>query len=57
MIEKFAGARGFLVSEFLDLNYTSNSMILVSLTIPKFAREPSIEYRRTSEFGTLAPSA
>jgi hypothetical protein len=51
MIEKFAGARGFPLSEFLDLNHTSNSMILVSLVIPKFAREPSIEPRRTSESG------
>src|SRR5262249_9776282 len=38
MIEKFAGARGLPLSEFLDLNHTSNSMFLVSLMIPKFAR-------------------
>ena len=38
MIEKFAGARGLPLSEFLDLNHTSNSMLLVSLMIPKFAR-------------------
>ena len=51
MIEKFAGARGFSVSEFLDLNHTSNSNILVSLVIPKFARDPDIERWRTSESG------
>jgi hypothetical protein len=34
MIEKFAGVRGTALSEFLDLNHTSNSMILVSLLIP-----------------------
>jgi hypothetical protein len=31
MIEKFAGAGRQVLSEFLDLNHTSNSMILVSL--------------------------
>jgi hypothetical protein len=31
MIEKFAIARGRRLSEFLDLNHTSNFMILVSL--------------------------
>jgi hypothetical protein len=51
MIEKFAGARSSPLSEFLDPNHTSNSMILVSLMIPKFAPEPSIERRRTSESG------
>ncbi len=30
MIEKFAGVRGMVLSEFLDLNHTSKSMILVS---------------------------
>ena len=39
MIEKFAGVRGMVLGEFLDLNHTSNSMILVSLLIPKFARD------------------
>ena len=34
MIEKFAGVRGMVRSEFLDLNRTSKSMILVSLVIP-----------------------
>ena len=39
MIEKFAGFRCQVASEFLDLNHTSNSMILVSLVIAKFARD------------------
>ena len=51
MIEKFACAGGRLPSEFLDLNHTSKSMILVSLMIPKFAHESSIQRRRTSESG------
>ena len=51
MIEKFAGAGCKVRSEFLDLNHTSNIMILVSLMIPKFAPQPSLEYRRTSESG------
>ena len=51
MIEKFAGIRGDFPSEFLDLNHTSDSMILVSLLIPKFARDTSIEVKRTSESG------
>ena len=41
MIEKFAGVRGLVLSEFLDLNHTSKSMILVFLMIPKFAPEPA----------------
>jgi len=41
MIEKFAGVGGLVGSEFLDLNHTSNSMILVSLMIAKFAPEPT----------------
>ncbi len=49
MIEKFAVARVIRMSEFFDLKHTSNSMILVFLMIPKFAWEPSIELRRTSE--------
>ena len=40
MIEKFAIIGGKVPSEFLDLNHTSKSMILVSLMIPKFAPEP-----------------
>jgi hypothetical protein len=40
-----------VVSEFLDLNHTSKLMILVSLMIPKFARNPSIEHRQTTESG------
>ena len=51
MIDKFAGASCKVWSEFIDLNHTSKSMILVSLMIPKFAPEPSLEYRRTSESG------
>ena len=51
MIEKFAIILGRVASEFLDLNRTSKSMILVSLMIPKFAPQPSVECRRTSESG------
>jgi hypothetical protein len=51
MIEKFAGARGIPWSEFLDLNRTSETLTLVSLMIPKFAPDPRIEHRRTSESG------
>jgi hypothetical protein len=51
MIEKFAGAGCKVWSEFLDLNHTSNTTILVSLMTPKFAPQPRLEYRRTSESG------
>ena len=51
MIEKFTGVRGMGLSEFLDLNHTSKSTILVSLMIPKFARDASGEAWRTSESG------
>jgi hypothetical protein len=51
MIEKFAGGRGLVRSEFLDLNHTSNSMNLVSLMIAKFARDASGKVRRTSQSG------
>jgi len=51
MIEKFARSRGMVPSEFLDLNHTSKFMILVSLLIPKFARDAGIEAWRTSESG------
>ena len=51
MIEKFAGVRGMVLSEFADLNRTSKPMILVSLMIPKFARDASCEVWRTSESG------
>ncbi len=51
MIEKFAIIKGTGSSEFLDLNHTSKAVILVSLMIPKFARDPSIELWRTSELG------
>ena len=40
-----------VLSEFLDLNHTSNTIILVSLVISKFAPKPSVEYRRTSKSG------
>jgi hypothetical protein len=51
MIEKFAISSRWVESEFLDLNHTSKINILVSLLIPKFARDTSIEVRRTSESG------
>ena len=51
MIEKFASVRGEVSREFLDLNHTSEMIILVSLLIPKFARDTSIEVWRTSESG------
>ena len=40
-----------VVSEFLDLNHTSKNINLVSLMIPKFARDAGGEVRRTSESG------
>jgi hypothetical protein len=49
MIEKFAKSRRPERSEFLDLNHTRKIMILVSLLIPKLARDASIEVGRTSE--------
>jgi hypothetical protein len=51
MIEKFAITSGEVASEFLDLNHTSKTMILVSLIIPKFAQDADIKVRRTSEWG------
>ena len=51
MIEKFAITRCMVQSEFLDLNHTRETMILVSLMIPKFALNPSIKVWRTSESG------
>jgi hypothetical protein len=51
MIEKFAIPCCSVQSEFLDLNHTSYSMSLVSLMIPKFAPQPGLEHRRTSESG------
>jgi hypothetical protein len=51
MIEKFASSIGQVESEFLDLNHTSNSMIPVSLLIPKFAHYPGGELWRISESG------
>jgi hypothetical protein len=51
MIAKFAIMSGKVSSEFLDLNHTTQSLILVSLMIPKFAPGPSRELGRTSESG------
>ncbi len=51
MFEKFAGICRAFLSEFLDLNHTSKSMMLASLWIPKLAPGPSIQIRRTSESG------
>jgi hypothetical protein len=51
MIEKFAGVRDMVQSEYLDLNHASEPMILVSLKIPKFARDAGGEGRRISESG------
>jgi hypothetical protein len=51
MIEKFACAGGKVGSEFLDLNHTTDSMILVSLMIPKLAHEAGVELGRASESG------
>lgn len=51
MIDKFADGRGRVFSEFLDLTQSSNSLILVSLLILKFAPWPSIVPRQTSESG------
>lgn len=51
MIEKFARIVGKVQSELLDLNHTSKYLLLVPLKLPKFAPEPSREYRRTSVLG------
>ncbi len=50
MIEKFAITLGTVASEFLDLNRTSKSMLLVSLTMPKFA--PGISRRALANFAS-----
>jgi hypothetical protein len=49
MIEKFADVGATAASEFLDLDHISNSLILVSLLMPKRASESGI--RRASESG------
>jgi len=49
-IEKFAPNRAAYVGEFLD-HHTRNTMILVSLLIPKFARDAGFEVWRTAESG------
>ena len=51
MIDKFARVCSLVRSEFLDLNHTSKSMILVSLMIPKFVWDTGSEVWRTSESG------
>jgi hypothetical protein len=51
MIEKFAPLRCTVSSAFLDLNHTSNSVLLVSLLISKFARDTSNKRLRTSKSG------
>ena len=48
MIEKFAIILGKVASEFLDLNRTSKSMLLM---MPKFALGPRSELWRTSASG------
>ncbi len=52
MIEKFAIVSGGVLSEFLDLNRTSELMILVSLMISKFARRLAATLANF-EIGTL----
>jgi hypothetical protein len=51
MIEKFSDVSGIGWSEFLDLNHTGRTFVLVSLVLPKFARDASCEVWRTSEAG------
>ena len=51
MTEKFASHCGRVPSEFLDLNHTSKILVLVSQVMPKFARDTSIEFGRTSASG------
>jgi hypothetical protein len=51
MMEKFATICGAVGSELLDLNHTSDSLILVSLMIPKLAAAASAKVGRTSESG------
>ena len=51
MIEKFANIGSTVRSEFLDLNHTGKIVVLVSLLIPKFARDAGFEGWRTSESG------
>lgn len=55
MIEKFVTHRGIGLNAFLDLNQARSPMILLSLAILKFARDPSIQVWRTSESGHQAP--
>ena len=51
MIEKIAVVKREVSSEFLDLNHATESMLLVSLMVPKFAPGPGRELWRTSEPG------
>jgi hypothetical protein len=57
MIEKFAGVRGMLRSEFLDLNHTSKPMSLVSLMIPRCAHYAGSKVRANFAIGTQAAGA
>jgi hypothetical protein len=58
MIEKFATTRGVRTREFLDLNHTSNIMILVSLDGGELrkrdTRAASIGSAEALELGHLA---
>jgi len=51
MIEEFAMRWCTVSSEFLDLNHTGENLTPVSLVLPKFAEDTSIEQWRTSEAG------
>jgi hypothetical protein len=50
-IEKSASFRAARTVDVLDLNHTRETMLLVSLLIPKFAWDASLEVKRTSETG------
>ena len=53
MIEQFARVCGLVQSEFLDLNHTTKPVILVSLIIPKFARDAGSKGWANFGIGTL----
>jgi hypothetical protein len=53
MIEKFAGVRGLVGSEFLDLNHTGKFTALVSPVIAKFAWDAGGEGGANFAIGTL----
>ena len=48
MIEKFAGVRGMVVSEFIDLNHASSSLFFM---LPQLVRDARGEVWRLSESG------